>query len=300
MFYLPALIFATTLTSSLNTADINNLSQICEQIKNNNCLVIEDNNLMEGVEKQLEKRGIHISNWNGCPVVTIKPGFNNGTLPVIPPTDSDNTDSEAPESTEDMEVIVPETTAPGTVEQETEASTESTEGTIAPEETIPEESAPSIIIPPTTEAPTTEAPTTEVPTPEAPTTEAPTTNASYVEQVVNLVNVERAKVGLAALKTQTNITAAAQVRAIEIKQSFSHTRPSGKSFSTALTEKGVTFRGAGENIAWGQRTPEAVVNAWMNSDGHRANILNKNFTSIGVGYFVDSNGTPYWAQLFTY
>ena len=127
-----------------------------------------------------------------------------------------------------------------------------------------------------------------------------TESASFVRQVVNLVNQERAKAGLSPVTADTSIQAAAQVRAKEIEKSFSHTRPDGSSFSTALTQQGVTYRGSGENIAWGQKTPEQVMNGWMNSDGHRANILNKNFTKIGVGYHQNASGTNYWTQLFTY
>lgn len=127
-----------------------------------------------------------------------------------------------------------------------------------------------------------------------------TENADFVQQVVNLVNQERAKAGLSPVTADTSIQAAAQVRAKEIEKSFSHTRPDGSSFSTALTQQGVTYRGSGENIAWGQKTPEQVMNGWMNSEGHRANILNKNFTKIGVGYHQNASGTNYWTQLFTY
>ena len=127
-----------------------------------------------------------------------------------------------------------------------------------------------------------------------------TENANFVRQVVNLVNQERAKAGLSPVTADTSIQAAAQVRAKEIEKSFSHTRPDGSSFSTALTQQGVIYRGSGENIAWGQKTPEQVMNGWMNSDGHRANILNKNFTKIGVGYHQNASGTNYWTQLFTY
>ena len=122
---------------------------------------------------------------------------------------------------------------------------------------------------------------------------------SFAEQVVELVNAERAKVNLPALTMTTKLNEAALVRAKETVQSFSHTRPNGSSFSTVLKENGISFQGAGENIAWGQRTPEQVVNAWMNSEGHRANILNPRYTSIGVGYYLNG-ATPYWAQLFTY
>ena len=125
-----------------------------------------------------------------------------------------------------------------------------------------------------------------------------TSQGDFASQVVALVNAERAKQGLSALTIDTKVQQAALVRAKESAQSFSHTRPNGSSFSTALTEAGVSYRRAGENIAYGQSTPQQVMNAWMNSSGHRANILNANYTTIGVGYTV-INGTAYWAQLFT-
>lgn len=123
---------------------------------------------------------------------------------------------------------------------------------------------------------------------------------TFAEQVVELVNQERTKAGLNAVTLDKSIASAALVRAKEIETSFSHTRPNGSKFSTALTEQGVTFKGAGENIAWGQKSPEAVMQAWMNSEGHRANILNKNFTKIGVGYYQNASGRNFWTQLFTY
>lgn len=125
-----------------------------------------------------------------------------------------------------------------------------------------------------------------------------TSQGDFASQVVALVNAERTKQGLSALTIDTKVQQAALVRAKESAQSFSHTRPNGSSFSTALTEAGVSYRTAGENIAYGQSTPQQVMNAWMNSSGHRANILNANYTTIGVGYTV-INGTAYWAQLFT-
>lgn len=125
-----------------------------------------------------------------------------------------------------------------------------------------------------------------------------TSQSDFASQVVALVNAERAKQGLSALTIDTKVQQAALVRAKESAQSFSHTRPNGSSFSTALTEAGVSYRTAGENIAYGQSTPQQVMNAWMNSSGHRVNILNANYTTIGVGYTV-INGTAYWAQLFT-
>ncbi len=132
------------------------------------------------------------------------------------------------------------------------------------------------------------------------TSTSTTSTSSYAQQVVDLVNKERAKQGLSALKIDKNVEKAALVRAKEIQSSFSHTRPNGKSFTTALTASGVTYNGAGENIAWGQKTPQEVMTGWMNSPGHRANILNKNFKYIGVGNLQNSSGTQYWVQLFTY
>lgn len=92
---------------------------------------------------------------------------------------------------------------------------------------------------------------------------------------------------------------AAQIRAREIVTDFSHTRPDGSECFTALQDVGAKYSGAGENIAYRQKTPQEVVNAWMNSPGHRANIMNGNFTTIGVGCYKSGN-TYYWSQFFTY
>lgn len=125
-------------------------------------------------------------------------------------------------------------------------------------------------------------------------------SSDFAKQVVKLVNEERVKAGLSELTIDTQVEAAALTRAKEIKQSFSHTRPDGSSFSTALKEQGVSYKGSGENIAWGQKSPEEVMKGWMNSEGHRANILNSKYTKIGVGHYQDENGRNYWTQLFIY
>ena len=150
----------------------------------------------------------------------------------------------------------------------------------------------------TTAAQTTQPATTAAPTTQQGTTAAGSSNSSYVSQVVTLVNEERAKAGLAALTVDSKAEAAAAVRAKEIMTSFSHTRPNGSSFSTALKEQGASYSTAGENIAWGQKTPQEVVTGWMNSSGHRANILGANYTKIGCGFYQGSDGTCYWSQLF--
>lgn len=154
-----------------------------------------------------------------------------------------------------------------------------------------------------TAKPTTR-PTTESTTrPTTGTTTQPTTKpstaptpvpGSKVEQVAALVNEERAKAGLSLLTLDPELSANAMVRAQEIIEKFDHTRPDGSSFSTAIT---IPWRTVGENIAYGQSSPEAVMNAWMNSSGHRANILQANFSKIGVGV-VESGGRLYWVQLF--
>lgn len=123
-------------------------------------------------------------------------------------------------------------------------------------------------------------------------------DSSFTAQVAALVNEERAKAGLSPLTVNSGAASAALIRAREIETSFSHTRPDGSSFSTALTQSGVSFRSSGENIAYGQRTPEEVMKGWMNSPGHRANIMNQDFTAIGVGYYQSNTGTGYWTQLF--
>ena len=115
-----------------------------------------------------------------------------------------------------------------------------------------------------------------------------------------MVNQERVKAGLGKVVLDKTIQKAAMIRVKEIEVSFSHTRPNGSSFSSVLKENGISYHGAGENIAWGQTSPKEVMKAWMNSDGHRANILNPNFKKIGVGYYKNASGRKYWSQLFVY
>lgn len=159
----------------------------------------------------------------------------------------------------------------------------------------PEAETPSPELPEPPEAPTPEAPGPEPPEQESPT---PEQAHPYIQEIVTLVNAERAKEGLSPLTLNLQVSAAAQVRSSEIVSSFSHTRPDGSSFVTALQEQNISYRRAGENIAWGQKSPTEVMNSWMNSSGHRANIMNSHFTTIGVGYY-SVNGANYWCQLFT-
>ncbi|HJF51850.1 MAG TPA: CAP domain-containing protein [Butyricicoccus pullicaecorum] len=124
-----------------------------------------------------------------------------------------------------------------------------------------------------------------------------TGTSSAAQAVLAEVNAARAKNGLSALTLDANMNRAAAVRAAELAQSFSHTRPNGSRGLTALNEAGVSYRTAGENIASGQQTAQAVVSAWMNSSGHRANILSSSFGRMGVGQ-ATIGGRTYWVQLF--
>ena len=124
-----------------------------------------------------------------------------------------------------------------------------------------------------------------------------TGTSSEAQAVLAEVNAARAKNGLSALTLDANMNRAAAVRAAELAQSFSHTRPNGSRGLTALNEAGVSYRTAGENIASGQQSAQAVVSAWMNSSGHRANILSSLFGRMGVGQATIGRRT-YWVQLF--
>lgn len=122
-------------------------------------------------------------------------------------------------------------------------------------------------------------------------------NVSYEDEVIRLVNIERANYGLSPLSKDNGAVSVAHIRAKEIVQYFSHTRPDGTSCFTAAKEQGVAYRSAGENIAYGYPSPKQVVSGWMNSEGHRKNILSSSYTKIGVGCY-SSGGTLYWSQFF--
>ena len=124
-----------------------------------------------------------------------------------------------------------------------------------------------------------------------------TVKQSYADEVIELVNIERANEGLPPLEKREDVCALADIRAEELTEEFSHTRPDGRSCSTVFTDANVRWSALGENIAAGYRTPQAVMNGWMNSEGHRANILSSNFTGIGVSMY-EQNGVKYWVQLF--
>lgn len=120
---------------------------------------------------------------------------------------------------------------------------------------------------------------------------------AYEQEVIRLVNVERAKAGLKALTEDWELSRVARYKSQDMHdlRYFSHTSPTYGSPFDMMKAFGIRYRTAGENIAMGYRTPAAVVQGWMNSPGHRANILNASYTKIGVGYVASGN---YWTQLF--
>ena len=122
-------------------------------------------------------------------------------------------------------------------------------------------------------------------------------SSNFAQEVLDLVNIERAKENLKPLKLSGALNHYAQIRAKEITKKFAHTRPSGYSCFTVIPKP---YRTVGENIAAGQRSPQEVVQAWMDSPGHRENIMNPKFRELGMGYLYipDSKYKHYWAQLF--
>lgn len=124
--------------------------------------------------------------------------------------------------------------------------------------------------------------------------------SEFQKKVVELVNVERAKVGAKPLTANVELSKVATIKSQDMidKNYFDHNSPTYGSPSNMIKQFGINYSAVGENIAYGQRTPEDVMNSWMNSEGHKRNILNPNFEEIGVGIAKNSNGTIYWTQMF--
>lgn len=117
------------------------------------------------------------------------------------------------------------------------------------------------------------------------------------QEVFKIVNEERTSRGLSELTYNYELEKCTDIRAEEIIELFDHTRPNGYKWYTVLSEQGVRYFTAGENIASGYPTAESVMDGWMNSDGHRANILSADFHQFACGIAI-SNGRYYWVQLF--
>lgn len=141
------------------------------------------------------------------------------------------------------------------------------------------------------------APAPAAPAPAPKTTPAAGSISSIESRVIELTNAERKKAGLPALQADTKLSNVAREKSRDMQQKgyFSHTSPTYGSPFDMMRDFGITYQSAGENIAKGQRTPEEVVQAWMNSEGHRKNILSGNYSHIGVGYVEAGN---HWTQMF--
>lgn len=141
---------------------------------------------------------------------------------------------------------------------------------------------------------------TQTPPASKPTNSGTPTSSSvsqFEKEVVELTNAERAKSGLKALTLDTELSKVARAKSQDMKDRnyFDHTSPTYGSPFDMMKQFGINYSSAGENIAKGQTTPQQVVQAWMNSEGHRANILNASYTHIGVGYVQAGN---HWTQMF--
>lgn len=127
------------------------------------------------------------------------------------------------------------------------------------------------------------------------------TSDAQATQVLNLVNAERKKAGLQPLTLDNTLNRIAAEKARDMAENnyFSHDSPTYGTPFDMMRSFGVDYKSAGENIAAGQRSASEVMQSWMNSSGHRANILSPNYTKLGVGYYAGGSKSPYWVQEFT-
>lgn len=128
-------------------------------------------------------------------------------------------------------------------------------------------------------------------------TSNPSNIGTVEEEILELVNIERAKYGLSPLKLNSELCSLAKTKSCDMSQNnyFSHTSPTYGSAFDMMKAANIKYNTAGENIAQGYKTAEAVMKGWMNSEGHRANILNSSYTELGVGLCGDGY---YWTQMF--
>jgi len=127
---------------------------------------------------------------------------------------------------------------------------------------------------------------------------APTFKETLAQHVTQRTNELRVIEGLSQYGELPRLTEAANIRARELRTHFSHTRPNNTEWRTVLLEQHVVHTFAGENIAQGQNNTTEVMRAWMDSVAHRANILSKDYTHMGVGIAIDDHGNVFWVQMF--
>lgn len=284
-------ITCTTLALLMLTASATNV------YANENCDRYYSVQVFDNTKNICKILGTKICSSDDCELLN-KPATETTTQQAKP----EITTQTKPETTTEITTQArPEVTTEVTTQTKPEVTTEATTQA-KPEVTteITTQAKPEV----TTEATTQAKPETTTEKVTQATTEATTEtttsaqSGSYAQQVLDLVNAERAKYSLSPLTLNSSVSKVAQVKAEDMKNNsyFSHTSPTYGSPFDMLKQFGISYSTAGENIAKGQKTPQAVVNAWMNSEGHRANILNKNFKQLGVGYVGGS--TTYWVQMF--
>lgn len=221
------------------------------------------------------------------------------TTPTMLPVESTSTPETKPSG------IIPTPVTPEPVEATPAPVTvmpKPAEVTPPPAKPTPTEATPLVVqVPLTTEPTPLPAQSTEQPQATEPVAVvelvSTTPAATWELEILRLTNIERQKVGLKTLTYLSTLDAGAKTRSIEITTHFSHTRPDGTRFFTVFGPD-FLYRNIGENLASGFRSPEQVVNAWMNSDSHRANILNEKFEHLSVAYTRGEDGKFRWVQIF--
>lgn len=124
------------------------------------------------------------------------------------------------------------------------------------------------------------------------------TYTDLINEVYEITNNYRSLVGVSSLTLDSSLVKAASIRAKELSDSFSHTRPNGSSCFTVLSELGISYGTAGENIAAGYSSPQSVMEGWRSSSGHYQNIISSKFKKIGIGVNIINN-QYYWVQIFS-
>lgn len=259
-------IFALLLTVSILTVSASASFSNCSPVKENmiwKCLMMGQSTCWNKCISVISNQPIKTEPVAACP--TAKPSATEAPKTVACPT------------TKPSSADAPKTTCPTAKPSATEAP-----------ETVP----PAVKSP---EAAKEELPATEPMLPD--TTSTDQTILAYESKVIELINQIRKSNGLTALTANADLCRVARYKSQDMldKNYFSHTSPTYGSPFAMMKSFGISYRTAGENIAYGYPTPEAVVDGWMNSEGHRKNILNSSFAEIGVGYV--SNG-HYWTQMF--
>lgn len=281
------------------------IEEIINSIKENNCYDIDFDNI--NIDN-IDFDNINIDEVINNILSNIKPEntTTEGTTQTVTETTTQATNIPpvqiATEATTQASTVPPiQITTEATTQVTTEATTQaSTEVTTHVTTEATTQASTEVTTQITTEATTQATTQTTTETTTEATTEASISkpNMSYAQQVLNLVNAEREKNGLSSLSLNSQLSNVAQIKSEDMNNNhyFSHNSPTYGSPFDMMKQFGISFKTAGENIAMGQTSPEQVVNGWLNSEGHRKNILNPDFKEMGLGYY--KGNSTYWTQMF--